>query len=71
MIKMRFMDGKARNLNSLIKNQDAGFQIATGLWRHSDMAQPSDVQIKERRIELSLPKIVRSTLRKVRYQPED
>jgi hypothetical protein len=31
MIKMRFMDGKARTLNSLRKNQDGGFQIATGL----------------------------------------
>jgi hypothetical protein len=31
MIEMRFMDGKAQKLNSLIKNQDGGFQIATGL----------------------------------------
>src|SRR5438034_2124414 len=31
MIKMRFMGGKARTLNSLTENQDVGFQIATGL----------------------------------------
>jgi hypothetical protein len=28
---MRFMDEKARKLNSLIRNQDAGIQIASGL----------------------------------------
>src|SRR5215813_6685371 len=32
MIKMRFMDGKARKLNSLVRNQDAGVQIARGLF---------------------------------------
>jgi hypothetical protein len=32
MIEMRFMDRKARTLNSLIENQDGGFQIATGLF---------------------------------------
>jgi hypothetical protein len=31
MIKMRFMDGKARTLSGLKENQDGGFQIATGL----------------------------------------
>src|SRR6266581_1894460 len=31
MIKMRFMNRKARNLDSLRENQDGGFQIATNL----------------------------------------
>jgi hypothetical protein len=43
---MRFMARKARNLKSLIENQDAGFQIATAFWRHSDMEWAACVQLQ-------------------------
>ena len=56
MIKIRFMGGKARTLNSLRENQDVGFQIATGLWPHTDMERAARVQIRKRETELCLAK---------------
>src|SRR3954469_19285449 len=41
---MRFTARKARNLNSLIENQDDRFQIATALWPNTDMERAACVQ---------------------------
>jgi len=45
MTKMRFMDGKARNLNSLIENQDSDFNLQVAFRDITDTADALSVQI--------------------------